>query len=124
MWGVRGAGETQPCVWPTLRTNYGSGLSLFLATCPRGTVPAEMANHRVGGKRLAGDLGRMQNSSRRHGLFRGVTLGAGLRSVPPLPKKKLGIGHPSCGLRTGEHPAYPQVSKGLFKTHGLPLSRV
>jgi len=29
---VRGAGETQPCVWPTLRTNYGSGLSQFLAS--------------------------------------------------------------------------------------------
>ena len=54
---MRGAGETQPCVWPTLRTNYGSGLSLFLATHPRGAVPVKMANHRVGGQRVGWRFG-------------------------------------------------------------------
>ncbi len=49
---MRGAGETQPCVWSTLRTNCGSGLSVFLATYPRDGVPAKMANHRVGGQRV------------------------------------------------------------------------
>jgi hypothetical protein len=44
--------ETQPCVWPTLRTNYGSSLNSFLAMYPRGTVPAKMSNHRVGGQRV------------------------------------------------------------------------
>jgi hypothetical protein len=37
--------------------------------------------------------------------------------------EKARIGHPACGLRTVEHPACLQVSKGLFRTHGLPLLR-
>ena len=37
-----------PAFCPTVRTNYGSGLSLFLATCPSDGVPAKLANHRDG----------------------------------------------------------------------------
>jgi hypothetical protein len=35
----------------TLRTNYGSDLSVFLATCPSDGVPTEMANYRIGCQR-------------------------------------------------------------------------
>lgn len=45
-----------PAFGLTLRTNYGSGLSVFLATCLRGGVPAKMANHRVGGQRVGSRL--------------------------------------------------------------------
>ncbi len=41
-----------PAFGPTLRTNYGSCLSLFLATHLRGAVPAKMAYRRVGGQRV------------------------------------------------------------------------
>jgi hypothetical protein len=52
IWYVQGAGETQPYVWATLRTNYGSGLNVFLGTSPKGGVPAKMANRLVGGQRV------------------------------------------------------------------------
>lgn len=71
MWSVRGVGKRQPYVRPKLRNNFGSGLSsVFLARLPRFGVPANMANHRVVVSAWAGDLGRMQNSSQRHGRFR------------------------------------------------------
>jgi hypothetical protein len=41
-----------PAFGHTLRTNYGSDLSVFLATCPRDGVPAKLANHRVSGQRV------------------------------------------------------------------------
>jgi hypothetical protein len=58
-----------PALGHTLRTNYGSDLSVFLATCPSDGVPIKLANNRDGGQRMDGDLGRMQNSSRRHRRF-------------------------------------------------------
>jgi len=60
-----------PAFRHTLRTNCGSDLSVFLATCPSDGVPAKLANHRKGGQRVAGDLGRMQNSSQRQERFGG-----------------------------------------------------
>ncbi len=81
-----------PALGHTLRTNYGTDLSVFLVTWPSDGVPAKLDNHRDGGKRLAGDLGRMQNSSRRHGRFRGVTLGPGFVPSHPSLRKSEGLG--------------------------------
>ena len=63
-----------PAFCHTLRTNYGSGLSLLLVTCPSDGGPAKLANHRDGRHGAAGDLGRMQNSSRRHRRLWGLIL--------------------------------------------------
>ena len=41
-----------PSFGHTLRTNYGSDLSVFLATCPSDVVPAKLTNHRDGGQRV------------------------------------------------------------------------
>ena len=41
-----------PAFGHTLRTNYGSDLSSFLAKYPSDGVPAKMANHRVSGQRM------------------------------------------------------------------------
>ena len=35
-----------------MRTNNGSGLSVFLTRCPKGGVPAKLANHQDGGQRV------------------------------------------------------------------------
>ncbi len=44
-----------PAFGHTLRTNYGSDLSVFLATCPSDGVPAKMANHRLAVNAWIGD---------------------------------------------------------------------
>jgi len=85
-----------PAFGPTLRTKYGSGLSVFLATCLQGDVPAKVANHRIGGQRVARDLGRMQNFTRRHRRLPGlIVVGFGQFWVRGLPfPNARHLGHP------------------------------